>query len=178
MSISMTAGRALALLAIAGSLPAGAALAQGAPKAELPKAAPAQAGPATPQAYGPNITLEQAQQVAAAANAEAARRKLPATIAIVDTSGALVYYQRATNAPGTAEYFATKKALAAVKERHPSAADQARLQRDPAPTPFLPDYFPFAGGYPIVADGKIIGAIGETGGADDDVAKAGAEALH
>lgn len=163
---------------LAATLASGAALAQAPAPAETAARPPASAGPPTPQAYGPNITLEQAMQVVAAANAEAATRKLPATIAIVDTSGSLVYYQRVTNAPGTAEYFATKKAIAAVKERHPSINDQARLQRDPAPTPFLPDYFPFAGGYPIVVDGKVIGAIGETGGADDDVAKAGASALH
>ena len=129
-------------------------------------------------AYGPNITLEQAMQVVAAANAEAAKRKLPATIAIVDTSGALVYFQRATNAPGTAEAFATRKAVASVKERHATSADQARLAANPGATPFLPDFFPFGGGFPLVIDGKVIGAIGETGGADEDVAKAGVAALR
>jgi uncharacterized protein GlcG (DUF336 family) len=147
----------------------------GAARAQAP--APAPAAPAL-TAYGPNITLEQAMQVVAAANAEAAKRKHPATLAIVDTSGALVYYQRATNAPGTAEAFAVKKAVAAVKERRPTSADQARLKADPAPTPFLPDFFPFAGGQPLVVDGKVVGAIGETGGDDDEVAKAGAAALH
>ena len=163
------------------ALLAAAALVAGAAHAQAPAAAPAApAAPAVPtySAYGPNITLEQAMQVVGAANAEAAKRKLPATIAIVDTSGALVYYQRATNAPGTAEAFATKKAVAAVKERHATSADQQRLAANPGATPFLPDFFPFGGGQPIVVDGKVIGAIGETGGADDDVAKAGAAALH
>lgn len=157
-----------------------AALAAGAAHAQAPPAPPAPAVPAvqTYTAYGPNITLEQALDVATAANAEAARRKQPATIAIVDTSGALVYYQRATNAPGTAEAFATRKAVAAVKERHATSADQARLAANPGATPFLPDFFPFGGGQPLVVDGKVIGAIGETGGSDDDVAKAGAAALH
>jgi glc operon protein GlcG len=144
--------------------------------------APPTAAPPPPPApqliYGPNITLEQAMQVAAGANAEAARRKMPATIAIVDTSGAMVYFQRGANAPGTAEAFATRKAVAAVKERHPTSADQTRLQTAPAATPFLPDFFPFGGGIPIVIDGKIAGAIGETGGADEDVARAGASAVR
>lgn len=159
---------ALALLAAAG------AGAQSPARAQAPAPAPA-SPPLT--AYGPNITLEQAMQVVNAANAEAARRKLPATIAIVDTSGALVYYQRATNAPGTAEAFATRKAVAAVKERHPTSADQQRLKDNPGATPFLPEFFPFGGGIPLVVDGKVIGAIGETGGADEDVARAGAAAL-
>jgi uncharacterized protein GlcG (DUF336 family) len=166
----------LIALVSAAAVLAGAAHAQ----APAPAAPTAPAAPAAPtySAYGPNITLEQALQVVAAANAEAAKRKLPATIAIVDTSGALIYYQRATNAPGTAEAFATRKAVAAVKERHATSADQQRLAANPGATPFLPDFFPFGGGQPIVVDGKVIGAIGETGGADDDVAKAGAAALH
>lgn len=152
--------------------------AAGAANAQAPAAAPAAPPAPALTAYGPNITLEQAMQVANAANAEANRRKMPATIAIVDTAGALVYYQKGTNAPGTAEAFATRKAIAAVKERHPTSADQQRLANSPAATPFLPDFFPFGGGIPLVVDGKVVGAIGETGGADEDVAKAGAAALH
>ena len=162
----------IALLSAAALVTAGAAHAQ------APAAAPAAPAAPTYGAYGPNITFEQTMQVANAANAEAAKRKLPATIAIVDTSGALVYYQRGANAPGTAEAFAMKKAVASVKERHATSADQARLAANPGATPFLPDFFPFGGGQPLVVDGKVIGAIGETGGADDDVAKAGAAALH
>ncbi len=158
---------------------AAALLAAQAAHAQAP-AAPAPAAPTAPPltAYGPNITLEQALVVAAGANAEAAKRKLPATIAVVDTAGALVYYQRATNAPGTAEAFAVKKAVAAVRERHPTSADQQRLKDSPGATPFLPDFFPFGGGFPLVGDGKVIGAIGETGGADEDVARAGVAALR
>ncbi len=166
-----------AALALLAALTAGAAPLSSA-RAQAPAAAPAAPAAPTYTAYGPNMTLEQALVVAEAAKAEAAKRKLPATIAIVDTSGALVYYQRGTNAPGTAEAFAMKKANPAVKERHATAADQARLAASPGATPFLPDFFPFGGGFPIVADGKVIGAIGETGGADEDVARAGANAIH
>ena len=42
----------------------------------------------------------------------------------------------------------------------------------------MPDAYPFGGGVPILKDGKVIGAIGETGGADEDVARAGAAAIH
>ena len=71
--------------------------------------------------YGPNITLEEALQVVSAANAEATKRKLTGTIAIVDTGGALVYFQKATNAAGVAETFAVKKAISAVRNRRPSS---------------------------------------------------------
>jgi glc operon protein GlcG len=160
-----------ALIAAAGL--AGAAAAQ--------PAAPAPAKPAAPPAppnllYGPNITLEQAKQVVAAGEAEAAKRGLPITIAVVDTAGGLVFFEKSTNTPGTAEAFAVKKAVAAVRNRHPSIYDAQRLAAGNASVPFVPDVFPFPGGYPIVYQGKIIGAVGETGGADDDVAKAAADA--
>ena len=77
--------------------------------------------------YGPNINLEEALQVVAAANAEAAKRKLTATIAIVDTGGALVYFQKATNSAAAAETFAVKKAISSVRNRRPSSYEAARL---------------------------------------------------
>jgi len=164
--------RALAIAATVALMAGAAPISQA--WAQAPAAAPALP---TYTAYGPNITLEQALVVAEGAKAEAAKRKLPATIAIVDTSGALVYFQRGTGAPGTAEQFALRKAVAAVKERHATSVDQQRLKDSPGATPFLPDFFPFGGGFPLVIDGKVIGAIGETGGADEDVAKAGVAAL-
>src|SRR4051794_10060747 len=112
----------LAILCAALAVTAGAAQAQ-APAAT--PAAPAAPPAPPPPPYGPNITLEQAMKVVDAGNAEAAKRKLPATIAIVDTAGNLVYYQKATGAPGTAEAFAMKKAVASVRERRPTSADQA-----------------------------------------------------
>ena len=141
-------------------------------------AAPPAAPPAPVQAYGSNITLEQAKQVVAAGEAEAARRKLPITIAVVDTAGDLVFFEKATNAAGTAETFAMKKAVAAVKKRAPTIADIARIKGGDPAALYVPELFPFPGGYPIVVDGKVIGALGETGGADDDVAKAAAMALR
>jgi glc operon protein GlcG len=165
-----------------GALAAGLLLATAGPVspawAQAPAGAPA-APPAPPVLfYGPNITLEQAKQVVAAAEAEAAKRKLTATIAIVDTGGNLVYFQKATNGTGTAEAFAMKKAIAAAKKRQPTNYDMARLATGNPSLAYVPEFFPFPGGFPIVQDGKVIGAIGETGGADDDVARAGAAAIR
>jgi glc operon protein GlcG len=150
----------------------------GACAAGLFAAAAANAQAPAALSYGPNITLEQAKQVVAAAEAEATKRKLQATIAILDTGGNLIYFQRATNGAGNAEAFAMKKALSAVRNRRPSNYDAARLAAGINSVQYVPDAFPFPGGFPIVIDGKIAGAIGETGGADDDVARAGAAAFH
>jgi glc operon protein GlcG len=47
-----------------------------------------------PNAYGPNITLAAAKQVAAAAAAKAAELKINVVIAVADTGGQLVYLER------------------------------------------------------------------------------------
>ena len=131
--------------------------------------------PAAP--IGAPITLEQAKQVVAAAEAEATRRNLKATIAVVDPAGNLVYFQKATGAPYTAQDMAVKKAVSAARNRRPTIYDAQRVAAGVPTLPFLPDIFPFPGGVPIVQDGKLIGAIGETGGADQEVAEAGAAAF-
>jgi uncharacterized protein GlcG (DUF336 family) len=50
-----------------------------------------------PMPYGAAITLEQAKQVVAGAEAEAQRNNWPVVIAIVDTGGNLVMLQRLDN---------------------------------------------------------------------------------
>ena len=66
-------------------------LAQAPAPIRIPGAPPPPARPAV-LGYGPPITLEQARVVIAAAEAEAARRRVSATLAVVEPSGALVYY--------------------------------------------------------------------------------------
>ena len=48
----------------------------------------------TPLRYGPNITLEQAKTVMAAAETDARRDNWPSAIAVVDTGGRLVMLHR------------------------------------------------------------------------------------
>ena len=45
--------------------------------------------------YGSNVNLDQARKAAAAADAEARKNGWPMAIAVVDTSGQLVFFQRA-----------------------------------------------------------------------------------
>jgi glc operon protein GlcG len=56
--------------------------------------APAAPPPGPPPAYGPPISLAQAKQVAAAAEAESLKLGLHQAIAIVEPSGDLVYFER------------------------------------------------------------------------------------
>lgn len=139
-----------------------------------PRPAPA---PQPPPAYGPPITLEQAKTVAAAALAEARRRNVNPTIAIVDPAGELVYFEKASDASYQARGLAEGKARAAARTRRQTKLDADRLAAGATFVLAFPDIMPAQGGVPIMAGGKIIGAIGETGGADQAVAEAGAAAL-
>ena len=142
------------------------------PGAPRPPARPAELS------YGAPITLEQARVVIAAAEAEAARRKVHATLAVVEPSGALVFYVKATDAPYSAEEMAVKKARASARTRRPTSYDAERYAAGVTAITAVENVFPFGGGQPIVLQGRVVGGIGATGGADDDVARAGARALQ
>ena len=171
------AGASITLMAAVSTLSPGAAGAQ-APKAfAFPGAPPAPARPVD-HPYGPPISLEQAHLVAAAAEAEAGRLKVEATIAITDPAGQIVYYARATGAAYNAEEMAVKKARASARNRRPSSYDAARYAAGMTALTAAAEIFPFGGGQPIVSNGRVIGAIGATGGSDDEVAIAGAAAIR
>ena len=141
----------------------------------LPKAP----GPFPNYQYGPPITQEQARVVIAAAEAEAARRKAKPTMAIVEPSGALVYYFKSTNAFYSMEEMAMRKAKSAARNRRPTRYDMERYSAGVTGITAADEIFPFAGGEPIFWQGKVVGAIGVTGtaNADEAIAHAGAVAL-
>jgi glc operon protein GlcG len=164
-------------LAAAAMLLASAAEAQAPPPIPNP-AAPPLPGPPPQGSYGPPITLEQARMVIAAVDAEAARRKTRPSVAIVEPSGVLVYYYKATDAYYGLEEFALKKAKAAARNRRPTRYDMERYAAGMTALSTVEDIFPFTGGEPIVHQGKVIGGIGLTGSPfDEELAKVGAAAL-
>jgi glc operon protein GlcG len=73
-----------------------------------------------PMPYGSAITLEQAKEVVAGAEAEAQRNKWPVVIAIVDTGGNLVMLQRLDNAQFGSLEVARQKAWSAAAFRRPT----------------------------------------------------------
>jgi uncharacterized protein GlcG (DUF336 family) len=141
----------------------------------LPKAP----GPPPNYQYGPVITQEQARVVIAAVEAEAAKHNAKPTIAIVEPSGALVYYFKATNAFYAMEEMAMRKAKSAARNRRPTRYDMERYSAGITGITDAEEMFPFAGGEPIFFQGKVVGAIGVTGtaNADEAIAHAGALAL-
>lgn len=143
------------------------------------------AGAAWAQApqYGPNITLEQAKKAMVAAEAEARKNNWPVAIAIVDTAGTLVMYQKIDNTQTASAIIAIDKAVTSAWYRRPTKVFQDEVTRagDGLRVMSFPRVNTADGGLPIVgSDGKIIGGIGASGvlGSQDAiVAKAGADAL-
>ena len=131
--------------------------------------------PTTP--YGPPITLEQAKKVAEGAMAEATKRNMKMAIAIVEPSGDLVYFQRMDGTQYASVQIAQDKAKSAALFRRSSKDFFDRVAKGDMSPFALRGAVPSAGGVPIVVDGKIIGAIGTSGGADDAVSQAGVNAL-
>ncbi|HUK32789.1 MAG TPA: heme-binding protein [Vicinamibacterales bacterium] len=145
-----------------------------------PSARPA-AGPKLPP-YGLSITNEQAKRVADAALAPARANGWTVVVAVVDTGGSLVYLEKLDQTQIGSVAIAEDKARSAAIFKRPTKMFHERLARggDGLIVLRLNGAIPVEGGLPIVVDGKLIGALGVSGGssAEDEVcAEAGAAAL-
>jgi uncharacterized protein GlcG (DUF336 family) len=132
--------------------------------------------------YGSNITLEQAKKVAAAAEAEARKNNWPVCVAVVDTAGHLVVYQRIDNTQTASVSVCQDKAVSAAIYRRPTKVFQDSIAAGGAGLRVmnLRGASMVEGGLPLYMDGKIVGAIGVSGVTaeqDGQVAKAGVDAL-
>ena len=130
-----------------------------------------------PAPYGAPITLEQAKKVADAAEAEARKRNMNMAIAVVEPSGDLVYFRRMDGTQYASIKIAQDKAISAAIFRRSSKDFQDRVAKGDISPMSLRGAIASAGGIPILVNGKIIGAIGVSGGADDPIAQAGADAV-
>ena len=143
--------------------------------------AQAQPVPQVPQ-YGPNVTLEQARKAVAAAVADARKQNLPMAIAVVDTAGQLVAFERMDNTQTGSIAVSQDKAATAAMFRRPSKVFQDALAAGGVGLRLLTLRGAIAveGGIPLTVDGKIIGAIGVSGGSSEQdgvVAKAGLDGM-
>ena len=127
--------------------------------------------------YGAPITLEQAKKAADAAEAEARKRNMNMAIAVVEPSGDLVYFRKMDGTQYASIKIAQDKAISAAIFRRSSKDFQDRVAKSDLSPMALRGAVASAGGVPIVVNGKIIGAIGVSGGADDPIAQAGADAV-
>jgi uncharacterized protein GlcG (DUF336 family) len=159
-------------------LAAGGAQAQQAAKPNPLDVVPAQMPFATP--YGAPISLAQARIAIQAAEAEATKRGWPENFAIVDSGGNLVAFERMDGAQLASIAIAEHKAHAALIYRRPTHAFETGVQSGFNYILSLDGVIASRGGIPLVVGGKMIGAIGVSGGTgsqDEVLAQAGAAAL-
>jgi glc operon protein GlcG len=125
------------------------------------------------------LTLEDAQKIAKAARAAAAKENLTPTIAVVDEAGHLIYLERPDDQRVNSVEMATGKARSAALRARPSSALSERVKTRPG---FLnqPNCLPITGGVPIFYEKICVGGIGVSGISkqDEPVAQAGADALE
>ena len=134
--------------------------------------------PTTP--YGAPIGLDAAKKVMAAAEAEAVKNNWPMAIVILDSTGHTVMLHRLDNTQYGSIQVAEDKAHTALDFRRPSKVFEDLVAQGGLNMRILAlrGASPLEGGVPITVDGKIVGAIGVSGGAsnqDGQVAKAGAD---
>ena len=135
-----------------------------------------------PNPYGASVNLDNARKIAAAAVAEAGRSNLKMAVAIVDTAGDLVYFEKMDGTQVASVNIAQDKARSSVRFKRPTKAMQDVLAQGGAGVRFLAlqGAVPVEGGVPLVMNGQIVGAIGASGGTSDQdgqVAKAGADSV-
>lgn len=135
----------------------------------------------TVMSYGVPIGLDAAKKAADVAVAEAAKiTTTPYVIAIVDPDGELIYFEREDNAQIGSVQIAIDKARSAALFRRPTKVFGDALDKGRTGLLTLHGVLASEGGLPLVADGKVVGAIGASGGTgtqDGQVAKAGAATL-
>jgi glc operon protein GlcG len=137
-------------------------------------AAPAAAQqPAPPSAppFGWPITVEQAQKVAEAAIAKAREIGVPNAVAVVEPTGDLVYFAKMDGAPYSAVQLAQQKAVAAARYRRPTKVFYDGIEAGHQFFLTFPGVAGAPGGVPVIIDGKLVGAIGVSGGNGDQDAQ-------
>ena len=132
--------------------------------------------------YGTPINLETARNLTQPAIAEARKNQWMMAVAIVDPSGDLVYFERMDDTQVGSVDVAIAKARSAARFKRPTKAFQDALAAGGEGLRILAldGAVPVEGGLPLVVGGKIVGAIGVSGGTsaqDGQVAQAGAGTL-
>lgn len=133
----------------------------------------------------PNLTLEGAKRVVAAAVDYARKHNAPGgAIAVVDVGGHVVYLERLDGTFPAGADISVGKARTAVMFRRPTRGIEETINKGRAamiPLDSVTGFTPLQGGIPIMSGGQIVGGIGVSGAAsaqqDEEIAIAGAQAL-
>jgi uncharacterized protein GlcG (DUF336 family) len=131
--------------------------------------------------YGAPITLERAKAAIAATAAEARKHDWKLCIAVVDSGGNLVAFERMDGAQLASIQIAEHKARASATFRRETKVFEKGIQQSGnLYVMTLDGMIGSRGGIPLIEGGKLVGAIGCSGGtgSQDEVAcKAGVAAI-
>lgn len=144
--------------------------------------AQAQQPAAAPPAYGEVLSIDQARKAVDAAAAEAKKNNWTLAISVVAPSGDLIMFHRMDNTQYASTTVSQHKARTAATFKRPTKALEDRVAQGGAGLVLLTidDVIASEGGIPIVIGGKIVGAIGCSGGTspqDGQACQAGVDAL-
>jgi uncharacterized protein GlcG (DUF336 family) len=132
-------------------------------------------------AYGTPVSFATAQQALNAAIAESTKRGWKLNVAVVDSGANLVAFGRMDGAQLGSIQISEHKARAAAKYRRETKAFEAGVQAGNHYLLTLDDVIASRGGILLMDGGKIVGAIGCSGGTgsqDEVVCRAGATAVN
>jgi uncharacterized protein GlcG (DUF336 family) len=124
------------------------------------------------------MTYDMAATAMAAAEAHAKANNWPMTIRIVDQGNNVVMVHRMDNASAFTANIAERKTLTVIGSKMTSAEYGAKVQAGEIEA--IENAVTFGGGVPVYKDGRLVGAIAASGGTpqqDEEVSKAGVEAI-
>ena len=128
-----------------------------------------------------SLNLAVTKVIVAAAEREATKNGWAMFIAVIDDGGILTTVERMDDAQIGSLDVSIGKAQTSLKFKRPSKAFEDLINSGRNSLLGLPGLTPVEGGFPLIADGKVIGAIGVSGGSsqqDAQVAQAGVAALE
>lgn len=122
-----------------------------------------------PNPYGAAVSNDNAKKIATAAIAEARKNKWNMAIAIVDPAGELIYFEKLDGTQAASINIAIDKARSSARFKRPTKALQDVLATGGAGLRMLAldGAVPVEGGVPILMEGRIVGAIGVSGGTSE-----------
>lgn len=139
--------------------------------------APAQQMP-TP--YGDAISLERARNIVATARRAADQRRFSMAFAVVEPGGQLVLFEKMDGTQYGSEVVAQEKARTAARFKRPTKAFSDAVAAGRVAVLSLPGAVAIEGGVPIIVQGRIVGALGVSGGTseqDGEIAAIGLSAI-
>ncbi|HZR75257.1 heme-binding protein [Bradyrhizobium sp.] len=118
--------------------------------------------------YGMSIGVDKAKELMAAAEAEAKKHSWKMNIAVVDTNGEPVLFERMEGAQIASGAISINKARTAARFRRETRLFFNAYESGHTYVSTLdPTLTASPGGFPLVENGKLIGAIGCSGGTGD-----------